>query len=64
MILLLCPLLKEDCKEEGCAWWECGSKSCFIGHGMIGCVTANALNNISCHISKLTEEVIKLGEGR
>lgn len=59
---MICPLFKHSCYKETCAWWEPGSKSCFVGNGMNVCSIHNAIGGLCREISKLTEEVIKLTE--
>jgi hypothetical protein len=64
---MFCPLRHDvnnnnyPCSTD-CAWWEPGSKTCFVGNGMNVCSLHNAIGGICREISKLTEEVIKLTE--
>lgn len=66
---MICPLrstdiIRGECAKEECALWDFGSSSCIIGHGMSSCLIINAINNVAIHVSKLTEAVIKIGEGK
>ena len=51
-----CPLTKEDCLAEGCAWWDSYEKQCTI------IILANRLDNINGMLDSLDGTLIQTNE--
>lgn len=55
--MAFCPLIKEECKEEGCAWW-------IIRKGCAVWKTGKELENIGDELQNITNEIDSLTRNR